>query len=281
MEHVTDAFEGLGLQAVAFLPRLIAALVIFAVGVFLSGFVARSIHRLLTARKVDPELSILLRRIVKISLMMLTTIVSLQQIDFEVTAFVAGLGIVGFTVGFALQDVSKHLVAGVLLLLQQPFEIGDAIEVAGHAGVVEDISLRATELRTFDGLLVLIPNGDVYVKPIRKFGRGYYRRVQLTVKVQTTDTVLAKKTVLERVLAITGVIPASPTPRVMTKSLTATASELVCYFWVDLELTGILEAQDLVIESVRDGFLDASVKAESIAIAVPAPDVFGGVGGVA
>ncbi|OQY35105.1 MAG: hypothetical protein B6I38_01835, partial [Anaerolineaceae bacterium 4572_5.1] len=95
----------------------------------------------------------------------------LQQVEFNLTGFVTGLGIVGFTIGFAFQDIAKNFMAGMLLLLQQPFDIGDSIEVAGYAGTVTDIEIRSTALRTFDGRHVIIPNAEVFTGVITNFSR--------------------------------------------------------------------------------------------------------------
>jgi small-conductance mechanosensitive channel len=95
-------------------------------------------------------------------------VVSLQQVNFDVTAFLTGVGILGFTVGFALQDVSKNFVAGLLLLLQQPFVIGETIQVTGYTGEVTAITMRATEIKMEDGQLVMIPNATVFTSPIVK-----------------------------------------------------------------------------------------------------------------
>ena len=101
-----------------FLPRLIASLVIFLVTLYLSAVAARAVGRALKLRDTDQELSLLLVRTAKLAIVITGTIIALQQVGFDLTAFVAGLGIIGFTLGFALQDVSKNLIAGVLLLLQ-------------------------------------------------------------------------------------------------------------------------------------------------------------------
>ncbi len=99
------------------------------------------------------------------------------------TAFLTGLGILGFTVGFALQDVMKNFAAGVLLLLQKPFRVGESISVAGFDGTVTAIDLRSTEIRTFDGRIVILPNADVLNHAIVNFTRSAHRRIELPVSV--------------------------------------------------------------------------------------------------
>lgn len=242
-------------RSLVFLPKLITALVIFLVGLYLSGLAGRAVKRTLNARDTDPELTLLLQRVAKWTIIILVTITALQRVDFNLTGFVAGLGIIGFTIGFALQDVSKNFVAGILLLLQQPFDIGDAIEVAGYSGTVKNVDIRATEIRTFDGLQVLIPNGDVYVNAIKNFSKAKRRRLQLNIGVAyDSDLDIVTDTVSTALSSISGVITDDPAPAVAFKEFGDSSINLTAYFWIDLDQTGYLNAQDQSIKVVKKAF---------------------------
>jgi small conductance mechanosensitive channel len=93
-----------------------------------------------------------------------------------VTAFLTWLGIIGFTVGFALQDVMKNFAAGIILLIQKPFSVGEVIGVNGFDGTVLEITLRTTEMKALDGRLVTMPNADVLSNPIINYTRADRRR---------------------------------------------------------------------------------------------------------
>ncbi|MFP6685558.1 MAG: mechanosensitive ion channel domain-containing protein [Polyangiaceae bacterium] len=278
MDVWKQPFHQLAERAVDFFPKLVTALVIFVVGLYLAALAGRSVHRVLVAQKFDPELSILFRRMVRVSIMVMATIVALEQVSFDLTAFVAGVDIVGFTIGFALQDVSKNFVAGTLLLLQQPFEIGDAIEVAGHAGVVTGINLWTTEFRTFEGLVVLIPNGQVFTKPILKFGRRYHRRLQLTLEVNTADAAQVQRLLRERLVSIEGVRDDEPSPKLLLSAISEGGCKLVAYFWIDFAKTDLVSVQNDVCQAVQSVFAAEGIAVKTIAIAAPAPDVVGGSG---
>ncbi len=257
-------------QIVDFLPNLMAAIVIFIVTLFLSSWLANLTARALQKRKLEPEIILLARRAVRITVLVLGTVQALAQVNFNVTGFVAGLGIVGFTLGFALQDVTKNFVAGILLLIQQPFDLGDSIEVAGYSGFVKDITLRTTELRTWDGLDVLIPNGDVYVKSITNFSREPVRRLQIAVRVdrewdpeELTDTVLGS---LKGNLGILD----DPSMGALWTTSTEGSMELSAYYWVDTSVIDLRSAQNAGHASVRtalDNIADEfsySVKAQLV-----------------
>jgi len=212
-------------------------------------------------RNLDHELTVLFGRLAYWGVAILATVLALDQVNFNVVAFVAGLGIVGFTIGFALQDIAKNLVAGILLLLQQPFDIGELIEVNGYSGKVEDISLRATELRTFDGLLVYIPNADVYTSPLTNLSRAPRRRVELKVGVAyDTDLDTATEVVLAALAGVPGVILDDPAPQVVFKAFGDSAIELSAYYWFDTAATGYFIAQDSGVKAVTQAFRAAGIE---------------------
>ena len=114
-------------QTMRFIPRLIAALVIFGAGIFLSGWAARWAERAAKNRTSDPELLRLLSRLTRWAVLIVGLLLALEQVNFDLTAFVAGLGIIGFTVGFALQDIARNFVAGILLLIAKNDRAADIL----------------------------------------------------------------------------------------------------------------------------------------------------------
>ena len=108
---------------IAFIPNLIAAIIIFLATLYVSRLGVKALQAALNKRHVDPEVKLLLLLMARWSIIIFGTVWALSQVNFNVTSFVAGLGIVGFTVGFALKDIAENFVAGILLLLQQPFDI--------------------------------------------------------------------------------------------------------------------------------------------------------------
>lgn len=277
MEGLTRPTEQMLVSILEFLPKLVQALVVLALSLWIAGLAARALHRALSRSQADPEITLLVSRVVKIGLAGLGLVVALEQVDFDLTGFVTGLGIIGFTIGFALQDVSKNLVAGLLLLLQQPFDIGDAIEVSGYAGVVTHINLRATTMRTFDGVEVHIPNTDVYAKVVRVFGGDYYRRLDMTVLTGTSDAERAKEVALAAIVGVPGVVTHRPTPRGLVLGVEAAGSRVLVWFWVDLSATLVVDAGDAAVRQVHQALVDADLQPRGVTLASPQPDVMGGI----
>ncbi|HEY57707.1 MAG TPA: mechanosensitive ion channel [Anaerolineae bacterium] len=256
----TITFQEWLLVAASFLPRLIMALVLFVAGLVVSGWLGKALGVLLRRRKTDPEVILLLQQLTRWGLMALFTVVALQQVGFDMTAFLTGLGVLGFTVGFAIQDVSKNFVAGVLLLLQQPFDIGDAIQVGDYAGVVLNINLRATEMRTWDGRRVYIPNADVYTQAIINYTRTQARRIEITVGVAyDTDLTQAREAALEAVRSVPGV-QEDPAPTVVFHTFGESSIDFTVYFWIDPKETGLWEAKSAAVQVVHRVFQEKGIE---------------------
>ncbi len=253
-------WDALLTKAINFVPALIAALVIAVVSVWVANWLAKWVQRLLQRRQVDHELTVLLAHITRWGTIGLGLAMALQQIGFDITAFLAGLGVLGFTVGFAIQDVSKNFIAGILLLLQQPFDIGDAIEINGYGGKVEEISLRATAIRTFDGRLVYIPNADVYTSAIVNFSRTQVRRLDVTVGVAYgTDLDHAKAIAQETIAHLPGV-SADPAPMVVFHTFNDSSVDMTIYFWIETAHTGIWEGKDAAVRAIYEAFNRAGIE---------------------
>lgn len=116
-----------------------------------------------TARREQRANSLggLARSVANVAIIATAVIMVLSEIGVELAPLIAGAGIVGLAVGFGAQDLVKDFLSGVFMLLEDQFGVGDIIEVAGNIGVVESISLRSTRLRSVDGTLWHVPNGDI------------------------------------------------------------------------------------------------------------------------
>ena len=244
-------------EFIQFIPNLIVAIIIFIAALYVGSLAGRAVATALARRKqpVDPELAMLLSRVTRWTIIVIGTIWALNQVNFNVTGFVAGLGIVGFTIGFALKDVAENFVAGILLLIQQPFDIGDAIEVNGYSGIVTDIKVRDTTMRTWDGLLVIIPNATVYTNAITNYSKVERRRVGLDVGVgYETDLSKAHEVMLETVRGLPGVILDDPAPAVVFKEFGDSSINATLYFWFDPTETHYFAAQDGAVKGLKLAF---------------------------
>jgi len=233
------------------IPNLLTALVILIASLYLAGMLSRILKRLLEARDAPEGVTHLLAQLAYGAVIVFGSITALQRF-FDVTAFLAGLGILGFTVGFALQDVMKNFAAGVILLVQQPFHVDEFIGVNGFDGQVLEIDLRATEMRALDGRIVSIPNAEVLANPIVNYTRASRRRIELPVGVgYGTDTETARKVVLEALQNVPGYM-AEPGPLIGFSNFGDSALELNTYFWIDTSQTNPIVAKDAAFTLIKN-----------------------------
>lgn len=256
----TFSFETMLQNLVAFLPRLALSLLILFLSYLLSKGAARFVRRSLKQRERDPELIILLSMIARWGVLGFGIVLAIEQLaPGQLSSLVAGLGIAGFTVGFALQDVAKNFIAGIIILLQQPFDIGDGIEVNGYGGKVLDIRLRATEMMTWDGRHVIIPNSEIYASPIVNFTRATRRRLEITAGVAyESDLDMVARTALETIRLVDGVLD-DPEPAITFSSLGDFAVNFTLHYWIDTDKTGYFAAVDAGIRLIKAKFEEVGI----------------------
>jgi small-conductance mechanosensitive channel len=165
--EVTKIAESLRDDLVAIGPRAAAAIVTAAAFWIAARAAAALIGRGAAVRALDPDLSMLLARAVRGTLLAIGLVTALGTVGLDVSALVAGLGLTGFALGFALRDIISNTLAGVLILLYKPFRRGDRISVAGAEGVVSDVDLRYTTLVVDEGTRMLLPNSTLFTNAIR------------------------------------------------------------------------------------------------------------------
>jgi small-conductance mechanosensitive channel len=253
-------FQEYFVDTINFLPTLIVVLLVMLVAFLLATWLRGNTRRGLEKRKVAAEVVLLLEQVVYWSVLSLGAVFALQRIGVNLTALIAGMGAVGFTIGFALQDVGKNLIAGVLLLLQRPFQIGDVIEVVGFTGAIKTITLRATEMTALDGRQVWIPNGDIYINPITNFSQPTRRRVEISLGVTKNSNLEAvRQAALAIVPSLPGLLP-DPAPAVFFQLLGSNTVDLVLYFWIDTAKTDPATAKDAGLVALKTAFDNAGIE---------------------
>ncbi len=162
MENLVQYFLD---ESTLWVPRVIGVVVIFVVFFILAKIMKRIITSAAERLKLDSNLTSLLARTSSITLIIFGFVTALGTLGINVSALVAGLGLTGFALGFALKDTISNLLSGILILLYRPFEIGNRIKISGYEGIVISIDLRYTELDA-EGNKILIPNSKLFTDPI-------------------------------------------------------------------------------------------------------------------
>jgi small-conductance mechanosensitive channel len=255
MNFLDFSFEDVLNQIVEFLPRLGLGIGVFLLSVWISNLTARLVRRSMERRGLEPEVIILFRLLIRWGFRVFGLVIGLEMIaPGRFGSLIAGLGVAGFTIGFALQDVAKNFVAGIILLWQQPFEIGDTISVGEYTGNVLGISLRTTEMQSLDGRHVLIPNGDVLTSPIENFTKPTRRRIGITAGISSdSDLDHVTRTALQAIEEVPGLLE-DPAARVVYKNFGDFAIEFTCYYWINTQQYDFLDAQNAGFVGIKEAF---------------------------
>jgi len=217
-----------------------AILLCVSVGYFLywlvdvpSNWLAKMAER--TESKLDNMLVPIIRKSLRVTIVLLV-MVQIAQIlsDKPITSIIAGLGIGGLAVALAAQDTIKNFFGSIVLFIDKPFEMGDRIVVEGHDGPVEEVGLRSTKIRTLEGHLVTVPNGQLANSTIKNIGKRPYIR-QLTNLTITYDTPPEK---VDRALDIVKDLLADHEgmhtdfpPRVYFNGFNADSLNIMIFYW--------------------------------------------------
>jgi small-conductance mechanosensitive channel len=153
-------------QAIVWVPTLAVALSVLLLFLVLSRVAHFGMLRVVERTRAHGPLGQLLANIARVGLLVLGVVTALGTLGVNILGIVAGLGLTGFALGFALKDSIANLLAGVLILLYRPFEVGDRIDIGGLAGRVTHVDLRYTELDA-ENERVLVPNSKMLTDPIK------------------------------------------------------------------------------------------------------------------
>jgi len=254
METFSVVIQEMIVKFLEFLPKAILAMVIFVISLYLAGVITKLVLSALERRDTDTEVKLVIGKITRWSIIIAGVFIGLQQMGFDLSAFLVSLGVLGFTIGFALQDISKNFIAGLLILLQQPFDIGDVIKIDDFNGTVINVDLRATEIKTVDGKIVLIPNGDLYTSPITNYSRETNRRLDLILGVAYgSDLELVKQTALETVASVETVL-SDPAPEIAFDNFGGSTIDCTLYFWFNAREENLAAVKDAVFLAINSAF---------------------------
>ena len=212
--------------------NFIFAIAIFLIGSLVAKWVVRLVGKALGKSKLDVMLIGFLTNILRWVLLLVVIIAALDQLRVDTTSFIAILGAAGLAVGLALKDSLQNFASGVLLILFRPFRIGDFIEAAGTAGVVEEIKIFSTMLRTPDNREVIVPNGDIYSGNIVNNNAKENRRIDLVIGIGYDDDLREAKKILEGIVTSDDRVLEDPAPLIAVGELGASSVDILVRPWV-------------------------------------------------
>jgi small conductance mechanosensitive channel len=208
------------------------AIVIFYVGKIVVGLLVRGMRRVMRRQEVDKTLETFVCNLVRMVLMVVVIIAAIGQVGIQTTSFIAIFGAAGLAVGLALQGSLSNFAAGVLIVLFRPYKVGDFVEAAGIAGVVEQVQILTTIFKTGDNKQIIVPNGQVMSSIITNYSANDKRRVDMVVGVSYDDDLDKVRATLEELIKAEGRILEDPAPTVAVSELGDSSVNFVVRPWV-------------------------------------------------
>lgn len=250
---IWQTLRDLGEGFLAQLPYIIIGIIVFGVFLVVGRVVKNAIMTAGRRTSLDVTLADLLGRLASFAIVVLGLFVAAVIIfpAFKPGDLIAGLGITSVAVGFAFKDVLQNFFAGILILWRQPFVLGDQIRVKEYEGMVEEINVRSTRLKTYDGERAVLPNGDVYTNAILVRTAYEKRRVRFTVGVGYKDSIEEARDTIKRVLLDTEGVTDDPGPWVYVTELAPSSVNFTVYFWTASQQANILAVSDRVATGIK------------------------------
>lgn len=249
-------------QMISRIPYLVIASLVFVIFWVLSIFFKKAVTKILGNRKHHQNLVTVFRRVGSALILFLGFMVAMiiAVPSFTPGKLIGALGIGSVAIGFAFKDIFQNLLSGILLLLSEPFRIGDQIISGNFEGTVEDIQIRATTIRTYDGRKVVIPNSQLYTSTMTVNTAYSQRRLEFDVGIGYENNIIDAQQVILSVLKAAPTVSKLAEPSVIATALADSSVVLrVRWFIDDGTQTNRVASINEVIILVKEALEEANI----------------------
>ena len=259
--EVRDTLVGLVGDAIELLPGIVLAIIVLLMTRTVANLVRRTVRRIAFKTLKSLSLQSLLIQTSYVATwvfgILFACTLAFQDLGFKDIIGLLGLGSVA--IGFAFQDIFKNFLSGILLLIQEPFSIGDQIIVQDYEGTVEEIALRATKIRTYKGELVVMPNSIVFTSPVEVLTGKPRRRTDLAIGVDyNTPLPQAIRVLTEAASSIADIHP-NPAIEVDVVGFGDSAIDLVVRYWTSPDQSSVRRLRTKVMLALKQACDDANI----------------------
>ena len=232
---IKDALGGLLNLAVAFIPKLLACILVLWVGFKLLKILKRAIIRFLEKKNAEPSLKTFLSSLIDVLMKAMLIIMAMDIIGIKATSFIAILGAAGLAVGMALQGTLQNFAGGVIILLMRPFKVGDYIEVGTFKGYVKEIRIFHTFIRPFNGRIIVVPNSELATKSLINHTREEVIRLDVSASVAYGTDLDKASEVIWDVINSDELILKDPIPKVCVSELGNSSVDYSMWLWTTVD----------------------------------------------
>jgi small conductance mechanosensitive channel len=230
--NIDKIVETISLYASTYALKIVAAIIIFIIGKWVSRKISGVISKLLHKNNIDETLINFLENIVYYTLLVVVVIAALGQLGINTTSFLTIVGAAGLAIGLALKDSLANFASGVMLILFRPFRVGDVVNAGGAIGKVDGITIFNTILNTPDNQRVIVPNSAITSGVITNITANPTRRVDLVMGIGYDDDIKKAKEIMEQIIKDDDRILSDPAPTIAVSELADSSVNFVVRPWV-------------------------------------------------
>lgn len=230
------------------------AVVIILLGFFANRISNIFIDRAIESRSGDKHAAVTAKKTSAYVIYILTFVAVLAAFGVSPSALGAAVGLIGLGLSFALKDMISNFISGLMIMVNRPFKIGDQIDAEGEIGKVEDIRIRATDVKTFDGRKVIIPNSKLYNNTVINNTAYNNRRFDVVVGISYSDDIKKAKELAKETLEEAETVEEDPEPQVLVDELGGSSVNLKLRGWTDTGRASIVAASSEITHLVKDKF---------------------------
>lgn len=239
---------------IVMLPNIVLAVIVFAIFFFTARGIKSLVRRVTRRHRQARNLGLVLGRLSQGTILLVGLFVALSIVipSFKAGDLIQLLGISGVAIGFAFRDILQNFLAGVLILLTEPFQINDQIVFKSFEGTVEEIQTRATTIRTYDGRRVVIPNSELFTNSVTVNTAFDNRRLEYDVGIGYGDNIdRAKELILEAIASVEKVLQ-DPPPEALVMELAESTVNIRARWWVaPPRRADALDTRDQVLTAIK------------------------------
>jgi len=258
--------ETMGPLLISWAGNIVAALLIFFIGRWISGRLAGLVVKVTERAGFDQTLSRFLRSLTYMTLLVLVALAAVSKLGVNTTNFLAVLGAAGLAIGLALKDSLANFSSGVMLIFFRPFRAGDYVDAGGVSGTVDSITIFNTIMKTPDNRVITVPNSQIYAGTITNFSAMPTRRIDLVFGVSYDDDVVRAREIMQSVVDADERILEDPAPTIMMLELADSSVNFAVRPWVNKDDYWAVRGD--VLENVK-----RELEANGLSIPYPQRDV--------
>lgn len=250
---VGQPFVDLWNEIVKIGPKWLVALAILVVAWLLARLTRKLVQKVVGRTSTDGHVDILVARGAEGVILGVGVVLALSEVGMSLTTAMTTIGLASVGIGFALKDILSNLFAGIILLVQHPFTIGDQVRVGEQEGTVENVRVRDTQVLTYDGERVFIPNQTVFNSPIINYTSTPTLRNDIRLGIKFAEDIEKARQIAVTTLASSAGVVDRPEPVVLVESEDEYVA-LILRFWVESDRNRNLKIRSDIVERLLKAF---------------------------